>query len=91
LPPTPLWRLRSKQMLRVVDESELAFTLDETVALFKTYGLPEETARVAWTQTQGKAATIWDFASTPGRAKSAVADNLLLLRARLPLSPDFQT
>ena len=92
LPPTPLWRLRSKQMLRVVDENELAFTLDEAVALFKTYGLPEEPARVAWTQTQGKAATISDFASTPGRAGRAVADNLLLLRpARFPLSPDFQT
>src|SRR5262245_44002925 len=29
LPPTPLWRMRSKQTLRVIDEPELAFTEDE--------------------------------------------------------------
>jgi len=95
LPPTPLWRLRSKQMLRVVDESELAFTLEEAVALFKTYGLSEEHARVAWTQTNGKAGAISDFASTPGKAGRALADNLLLLRrasfSALSQTPDFQT
>jgi len=94
LPPTPLWRLRSKQMLRVVDESELAFTFEEALELFGTYGLSEEHARVAWAQTNGKAATISDFASTPGRAGRALADNLLLLgRARIPAlsqTPDFQ-
>lgn len=95
LPPTPLWRLRSKQMLRVVEESQLAFTLEEAAALFKTYGLTEEHARVAWTQTNGKAATIFDFASTPGKAGRAVADNLLLLRrvsfSAVSQTPDFQT
>lgn len=94
LPPTPLWRLRSKQMLRVVDESELAFTFEEVLELFSTYGLSEEHARVAWAQTNGKAATISDFASTPGRAGRALADNLLLLgRARIPAlsqTADFQ-
>ncbi|HEX3227660.1 MAG TPA: hypothetical protein VHQ95_01775, partial [Pyrinomonadaceae bacterium] len=63
LPPTPLWRLRSKQMLRVLEESELAFTLEEAVTLFKTYGLSDEHARVAWIHTNGKAAMISDFAS----------------------------
>jgi LuxR family transcriptional regulator, maltose regulon positive regulatory protein len=95
LPPAPLWRLRSKQMLCVVDESELAFTLDEAVALFKTYGLTEEHARIAWVQTGGKAATISDFASTPGRAGRAVADKLLSLKPAnfpsLTRTPDFQT
>lgn len=94
LPPTPLWRLRSKQMLRVVDENELAFTFEEALELFRTYGLNEEHARVAWAQTNGKAATISDFASTPGRAGRALADNLLLLRrATIPAlaqTPDFQ-
>ena len=95
LPPAPLWRLRSKQMLCVVDESELAFTLDESIALFKTYGLNEEHARIGWIQTKGKAAAISDFASTPGRAGRAVADKLLSLRASgfpsLTRTPDFQT
>src|SRR5207253_10681125 len=56
LPPAPLWRLRSKQMLRVVDEEELAFSLDEAIELFQTYGLGEEHARAALIQTTGRAA-----------------------------------
>jgi len=95
LPPNPLWRLRSKQMLRVVEETELAFTVDEAVALFETYGLSEEHAHVAWNQTNGRAATIAEFAATPGRAGRAVADNLLSFKqpriASLSQTPDFQT
>lgn len=95
LPPTPLWRLRSKQMLRVVDESELAFTVDEAIALFETYGLSEEHAHIAWSQTNGRAATITEFAATPGRAGRAVADTILSLKnSRFPSlqhAPDFQT
>src|SRR6185295_953716 len=79
LPPTPLWRLRSKQMLRVVDESELAFTLEETIALFASYGLGEEHARVAWRQTSGRAGSISEFAATPGRAGRAIVDSFLAL------------
>lgn len=94
LPPAPLWRLRSKQMLRVVEETELAFTLAEAVALFETYGLSEEHARAAWSQTNGRAATIADFAATPGRAGRAVADRILSFKhspfGSLP-TPDFQT
>ena len=81
LPPAPLWRLRSKQMLRVVDESELAFTLDETIALFASYGLGEEHARVAWRQTGGRAGSISEFAATPGRAGRAIVDSFLALNA----------
>ncbi|MDQ2975892.1 MAG: hypothetical protein M3R69_10845, partial [Acidobacteriota bacterium] len=68
LPPAPLWRLRSKQMLRVLDEAELAFTFDEAVDLFKTYGLAEEHASAALGRTNGRAATIANFAATPGCA-----------------------
>ena len=39
MPPTPLWRMRSKQTLLVIDESELAFTQDETIEWFKQRGL----------------------------------------------------
>lgn len=93
LPPAPLWRLRSKQMLRVVDESELAFTIDEAVMLFKTYGLNEQHARVAWGQTSGRAAAIDEFAATPGRAGRAVADSFLSINRSgfQCLAPDFQT
>ena len=96
LPPAPLWRLRSKQMLRVVNEGDLAFTIDEAIQLFDTYGLGEEHARVAWECTSGRAATIAEFAATPGRAGRAVADNFLSIsRSSFRLlgspTPDYQT
>lgn len=94
LPPAPLWRLRSKQMLRVLEETELAFTEAEAIALFESYGLREEHARVAWSQTNGRAATIAEFAATPGRAGRAVADTILSFKNPRfgPLRPatDFQ-
>jgi LuxR family maltose regulon positive regulatory protein len=90
LPPTPLWRMRSKQMLRVIDEAELAFTLEEAIALFATYGLSPDHAGAAWNETTGRAATIGEFAATPGRPGRAVADNLLSFRVSR-LRPDFQT
>jgi hypothetical protein len=87
--------MRSKQMLRVLDEAELAFTVDDAVALFRTYGLGEEHARAAWNETNGRAATIADFAATPGRAGRAVADNLLSFKTSrlrpLASTPDFST
>jgi LuxR family transcriptional regulator, maltose regulon positive regulatory protein len=82
LPPAPLWRLRSKQMLRVIEETELAFTLEETARLFETYGLSEEHARIALRETNGRAAAIANFAATPGRAGRAVADSFLAIEAR---------
>ena len=96
LPPAPLWRLRSKQMLRVLEEAELAFTLEEVVALFESYGLGAEPARIAWDRTNGRAATVAEFAATPGRAGRAFADSLLSLKCSTFTSlngqtPDFQT
>jgi LuxR family maltose regulon positive regulatory protein len=96
MPPAPLWRLRSKQMLRVMDETELAFTVDEAVRLFKSYGLSEEHARVAMHQTNGRASAIAQFASTSGRAGRALADDFLATTPRRFGSltgqpPDFQT
>jgi LuxR family transcriptional regulator, maltose regulon positive regulatory protein len=82
LPPAPLWRLRSKQMLRVIEETELAFTLEETSRLFETYGLSEEHARIALRETNGRAAAIANFAATPGRAGRAVADSFLAIEPR---------
>jgi LuxR family transcriptional regulator, maltose regulon positive regulatory protein len=99
MPPAPLWRLRSKQMLRVLEEAEMAFTLDEAVDLFKSYGLDEEHARLALRHTNGRAATIASFADTPGCAGRALADSILEIKAtnRIPYgslahqTPDFQT
>jgi ATP/maltotriose-dependent transcriptional regulator MalT len=38
-PSLPLWRLRSKQVLGVVDEKLLAFDIEETQRLFEKFGL----------------------------------------------------
>lgn len=96
LPPTPLWRMRSKQMLRVVEESELAFNFEETLQLFETYGLNEDHARAALRETTGRAVAIANFAATPGRAGRAVADSFLSIEPRHmrgfgQVTPDFQT
>ncbi|HEX7957042.1 MAG TPA: AAA family ATPase [Pyrinomonadaceae bacterium] len=58
LPPTPLWRMRSKQTLCVLDEAALAFTLEEARALYASYGLPAERAAAALAATRGRAATL---------------------------------
>ncbi len=55
LPPAPLWRLRSKQRLWVIDEAELAFTLKEAEELFAGHGLEAKDAAAALAQTRGRA------------------------------------
>jgi len=58
LPPAPLWRLRSKQRLRVIDESALLFTVRETEELFAYYGLSIESVLEAWRRTNGRAVAL---------------------------------
>lgn len=53
-PPAPLWRLRSKQMLNVVDEKLLAFDRDETARLFSGRGLSPEEVSKAQTESFGR-------------------------------------
>jgi LuxR family transcriptional regulator, maltose regulon positive regulatory protein len=55
LPPAPLWRMRSKQTLSVIDESALAFSPEEAARLFESYGLPTATAAAALDETRGRA------------------------------------
>ncbi len=58
LPPAPLWRMRSKQTLCVLDESALAFTISEARGLYASYGLAAERAAAALQETRGRAATL---------------------------------
>lgn len=58
LPPTPVWRMRSKQTLCLVEEAGLAFTPEEAADLFASYGLAGLDARSALEQTQGRAAAL---------------------------------
>jgi LuxR family maltose regulon positive regulatory protein len=58
LPPAPLWRMRSKQTLRVIDEATLAFTRGEAEELFASYNLPIKQAAQALAETWGRAAAL---------------------------------
>jgi LuxR family maltose regulon positive regulatory protein len=85
LPPAPLWRMRSKQTLCVIEESNLAFTQDEAVKLFEHYGLSEAQALAALTQTHGRAATLDALAcllSASEKAAELVATNKRLRQPR---------
>ena len=54
-PPNPIWRLRSKQMLGVIDERAMSFSLGEAEELFARNGLePTEGAR-AYRESYGQA------------------------------------
>jgi LuxR family transcriptional regulator, maltose regulon positive regulatory protein len=53
-PPSPLWRLRSKQVLNVIDERLLAFTGDEAADLLSPAGLSETEIQRAWKDSFGQ-------------------------------------
>lgn len=71
LPPAPLWRLRSKQRLRVIDESALLFTSLETEELFVRSGLSSASAAEAWQRTSGRAAALDKIARQVGQTAMA--------------------
>ncbi len=58
LPPAPLWRMRSKQTLCVVEEQMLAFSKEEAKELFATYDLTGAQSSAAHKQTRGRAAAL---------------------------------
>lgn len=58
IPPAPLWRMRSKQTLAVIDEEVLAFTRAEARELFAHHNLSPEQAAIARDHTRGRAAAL---------------------------------
>lgn len=69
LPPAPLWRLRSKQRLVVINEPMLAFTQSEAEELFSAYRLNSKQAKFSLEQTGGRAD---DLHAEAIRARSAL-------------------
>lgn len=61
-PSLPLWRLRSKQMLSVIEEDLLNFTVEEAIELFRLSGLSAEQAKAAHQQSFGRAAKLCQLA-----------------------------
>ena len=63
-PPTPVWRMRSKQVLNVIDENSLAFSPTEAVELFARNGLNRHVAVEAQAQTFGRPGDMIAFISS---------------------------
>jgi LuxR family maltose regulon positive regulatory protein len=57
-PPAPLWRMRSKQTLTIIDEFELAFTSAEIATLTDSLGLPRSAATWISRESRGRASTV---------------------------------
>ena len=62
-PPNPLWRLRSKQQLDVIDEKTFAFDRDETIALLKQGGRSRAEAVRIHAETFGRVSKLLPFIS----------------------------
>lgn len=60
-PSMPLWRLRSKQRLNVIDEKLLTFSAEEAERLFEGHGLPGEVARNVHSTSYGRASKLARF------------------------------
>lgn len=88
LPPAPLWRMRSKQMLCVVEEPMLAFTEEETKRLFDGYGLSEREVKAALEETHGRAAVL-DALARLKCASDRVAESIAAIKRQRKLSPAF--
>jgi len=72
LPPAPLWRMRSKQMLCVIEEPMLLFTKLEATRLFSSYGLSQAQAAAALKETHGRASTLDAFARLLTETENAI-------------------
>ncbi len=62
-PPNPLWRLRSKQQLDVIDEKTLVFDRDETMLLLKQVGRSQAEAARIHAETFGRISKLLPFIS----------------------------
>lgn len=60
-PALPLWRLRSKQVLNVLDEKTLAFDSAETAKLCEKLGVPKQASECLPQAAYGRAGLIADF------------------------------
>jgi LuxR family maltose regulon positive regulatory protein len=74
MPPAPLWRMRSKQTLSVIDEETLSFTREEAISLFESFDLSREQACIALDHSHGRAAALTSLAATLHQLESESAN-----------------
>ena len=84
MPPTALWRMRSKQTLSVIDEETLSFTRNEATALFEIYDLTPQQASIAYDHSRGRAAALASLAATLHYAETV--DSTLTVSGRAKVS-----
>jgi LuxR family maltose regulon positive regulatory protein len=77
-PSLPLWRLRSKQMLSVIEEDLLNFTEAEAIELFALSGLSANLAKAAHDQFFGRAAKLCQIAEMLKNANEKTGEVLKL-------------
>lgn len=82
LPPAPLWRMRSKQMLCVIEEQTLCFTQREAARLFESYGLSRSQSDLAWRQTHGRASILDEKARSLAEAQEEIMSEQLFSLTR---------
>lgn len=75
MPPAPLWRMRSKQTLSVIDEETLSFSKQEAVDLFHSFNLTQQQANIAWDHSHGRAAALATLAATLHYAENQTSDS----------------
>ncbi len=63
-PPQPLWRVRSKQVLGVIDEKLLAFNLAETKEFFNQFGDAKKDAAQAYKKSFGRISRLKKYTET---------------------------
>ena len=68
-PPFPVWRIRSKQFLKIIDEKIFAFDETETAKLFEMNGFPARLAPIAYQNCFGKVAHMLRFAEASADGK----------------------
>lgn len=86
LPPAPLWRMRSKQTLCVIEEQALSFTVQEARRLFARYGLTEAQARRAHEETHGRAFSLDEAARMLAASESSRAEQSFVPRRKRKLA-----
>jgi len=73
MPPAPLWRMRSKQTLSVIEEETLSFSKQEAINLFQAFNLSQQQASIAWDHSHGRAAALATLAATLHHAEKQTA------------------
>ena len=71
-PPHPLWRLRSKQQLDVIEEKTLAFDRDETMLLLEQVGRSHAEAARIHAETFGRVSKLLPFISGGELSKARI-------------------